>query len=1068
MVAAALLCAAVLESFNGALIGALLGCLGAMVWKLRSRVNQQETRLAEMAASLKKLTHKPVQPLQAASEPESRMEPQPGAVLESRTPPEPVTEAVAKSKPESESVTRGEAAVSPFEVGPHIEIDPQALVSEQSETDAQPELEFDEPQPAAAMARPVTPAAPTPFDKLKQWVIAYFTGGNLMVRVGVLILFFGVAFLLKYAAGRVSVPIEVRYLGVMVAATVLLGIGWRLRHKNAQFALVAQGGAVGILYMVVFAAYHLHGLMDTNAAFALLLCVVVLSAVIAILQNAVWLAAVGVTGGFLAPILVSSGSGNHVALFSYYLILNLGIALVAFFRSWRLLNWLGFVFTFGIGTAWGARSYHAEFFTSTEPFLLAFLALYTLLPLLFAIRQPPQLKGVVDGTLVFGTPVAFMGLQSKLAEGNEAFPNLLVWSSAALGVMYLLLAFLVWRRAAFRLLSESYIAMSVAFLTLAVPLAYDGRVTSAVWAIEGAALIWVGLRQQRLLPRLSGLGLVLVASLFYAKEPSAMDPTFFILNADYIGALLLSIAGGIAAWLFQRYLAVVTGWEKQLAPKALLLLAFAWWFGGGIHEIHRHFDGLSALGWYEGLVLITGVACWWAAVRYASLLAMGLGLITLVTGVGLLLWLHHLPASESIVVNLNTLAVALPAALSLWMGWYAGRETFPAIRFLRGLEHPLAALRGSLMWLSVALLLGEGLGQAQYFLEPGTEASYFLIYAQLLLLGFVLLHKRLQWSALTQPVLLALPLLALVMLYFVEHGYDFWAHGGWLAFPLALALLYGSLSYLEQVTDYPLGLVHLSALMVLILAFGRQLAKLFGFTTVHALNVWIIAAWGITFIAALLLVRNAADRRWPFTAYPDELGILLPRILLSLLAGWIVIANLVEPGSFGSFLNVPLFNPLDLTCLVAVLLVFKFLQRDDPEFMQADPRWAYVLPGALAFLTLNGAVLRGCHLLLDVPYKFNALFHSFAVESAISVLWASTALLVMVLATRRGWRTLWLVGGGLMGLVVLKLFVVDMTGSGSIARIVAFISVGILLLVVGYFAPVPPKALAESQDEVAV
>ena len=45
-----------------------------------------------------------------------------------------------------------------------------------------------------------------------------------------------------------------------------------------------------------------------------------------------------------------------------------------------------------------------------------------------------------------------------------------------------------------------------------------------------------------------------------------------------------------------------------------------------------------------------------------------------------------------------------------------------------------------------------------------------------------------------------------------------------------------------------------------------------------------------------------------------------------------------------------------------------------------------------------------------------------------------------------------------MGVVVVKLFLVELGDSGSLTRIVSFLGVGLLLLVVGYFAPVPPRA----------
>ena len=58
---------------------------------------------------------------------------------------------------------------------------------------------------------------------------------------------------------------------------------------------------------------------------------------------------------------------------------------------------------------------------------------------------------------------------------------------------------------------------------------------------------------------------------------------------------------------------------------------------------------------------------------------------------------------------------------------------------------------------------------------------------------------------------------------------------------------------------------------------------------------------------------------------------------------------------------------------------------------------------------------------------------------------------------RQGNRLIWLCGATLLGVVVAKLFMVDLAGHGTVARIVSFVAVGLLLLVIGWFAPVPPK-----------
>jgi uncharacterized membrane protein len=101
-------------------------------------------------------------------------------------------------------------------------------------------------------------------------------------------------------------------------------------------------------------------------------------------------------------------------LFSYYAVLNAGIVAIAWAKAWRVLNLLGFGFTFGIGWMWGAQAYRPEFFGTTEPFLLLFLAMYLAIPLLFARRRAVELKDYVDGTLVFGVPIVAFGLQTAL------------------------------------------------------------------------------------------------------------------------------------------------------------------------------------------------------------------------------------------------------------------------------------------------------------------------------------------------------------------------------------------------------------------------------------------------------------------------------------------------------------------------------------------------------------------------------------------------------------------------------------------------------------------------------
>ena len=166
---------------------------------------------------------------------------------------------------------------------------------------------------------------------------------------------FGVGFLIKEGIDRqwLVLPLEVRLMLVASFGIALLALGWRLRRKQRTDALSVQGGGIAVLYLTTYASFALYDLLPGVLAFALLIVITAAAGALAVLQDARALAVLGIIGEFMAPVLTSSGSGNHVALFGYYAILNFAIVGIAWFKAWRELNVLGFFFTFGIGSLWG-------------------------------------------------------------------------------------------------------------------------------------------------------------------------------------------------------------------------------------------------------------------------------------------------------------------------------------------------------------------------------------------------------------------------------------------------------------------------------------------------------------------------------------------------------------------------------------------------------------------------------------------------------------------------------------------------------------------------------------------
>jgi uncharacterized membrane protein len=480
------------------------------------------------------------------------------------------------------------------------------------------------PLPAAAVSEPEpfvppAPRGPDLGERIVGTIKRWFTEGNVPVKIGMLVLLAGVAALLKYASdqGWLNAPIELRLAAIAAGALAGLVFGWVQRERRRLFALALQGGAIGILLLTIFAAFKRYELLDPGIAFALSVLLIAGMGVLAVVQNSRTLAVLGILAGFMAPIWLSTGSGNHVALFSYYAVLNAAIFAIAWWRPWRALNLLGFAFTFGIGTTWGVMQYNAEKFASTEPFLLLFFAFYLLIPVLYARRQPAEKRDLVDGSLVFGTPLIAFSLQAGMLHEDRL---LLALCALGLAALYTGLAWALIRRERYAALGQSHAVLAVGFATLAVPLALSARATASVFALEGAARVWLGLRQQRWLPQVAGALLQLGAAFgFVVGADYWLDDATAIANPTFMSGFLLALAGFASSVSYRR--------AGRDAPAIVYCLwGLLWWLGGASHEISRFvvFDTRP-----DALLVVVAVTAWIAAEVHRRMPARALVLTTL-------------------------------------------------------------------------------------------------------------------------------------------------------------------------------------------------------------------------------------------------------------------------------------------------------------------------------------------------------------------------------------------------------------------------------------------------------
>lgn len=479
--------------------------------------------------------------------------------------------------------------------------------------------------------------------------------GNVPVRLGVLVLFVGVAALLKYASdqGWLQVPIAMRLLGIDAAALAALALGWRERERRREFGLALQGGALGLLLLTVFAAFRLYALLPTPGAFLLLLVLVAAAGILAAVQDAMALALLGLVAGFAAPILLTTG-GDHVALFAWYAVLDLAIFALAWRKSWPALNLMGFFATYAIGTAWGVLRYEPALLGSTAPFLAIFFATYLAIPLLDARRGGAA--GRITAPLVLGNPLfAFLALAALLEGARSA----LALAALAGALLHGLLWFLHRTRAG--ALAEAFAAIAAGFATLAIPLAFGAFTTAGAFALEGAGLVWLGLRQRSRLQHLAGLALQLVAAIaFLAAQPSTQVEPWPLANPTWLTAALIAGAGLFSAW---RHALAGTGPDRVLP---LYLWGLAWWFAAAAREIAVHASPATRPAAWLAFFAITSLAAAWAGARtrlaapvWTAAAALALALLpTLAFGPAGLLP-HSLPGLAAVAVLAGAGGMAL-------------------------------------------------------------------------------------------------------------------------------------------------------------------------------------------------------------------------------------------------------------------------------------------------------------------------------------------------------------------------------------------------------------------------
>lgn len=319
-----------------------------------------------------------------------------------------------------------------------------------------------------------------------------FIGENLVNKIGIAVLVLGIGFFVKYAIDKNWIQEGGRIVIGLFCGMLLVGLAHRLRSLYRSFSSVLAGGGLTVFYFTVAIAFHQYQLIGQWLAFASMIIITSFAVLLSILYNRIELAILAAIGGFITPFLVSTGQQNYIALFVYLALLNTGLIVLAFYRSWPAVQVIAFLFTLLIMGGWTITT---SFDSAAVPWLagLLFAGLFYFqfqaMLLINQRRKPGQFsKGSfsiwVAATAAFYAEGMYF-LQNAEPVRWQGFFTLIV---ACINLAYALGFYKKMhydRRFVYLL-----IGLGISFLSLAIPVQLEGNFITLFWSAEALFLYW--------------------------------------------------------------------------------------------------------------------------------------------------------------------------------------------------------------------------------------------------------------------------------------------------------------------------------------------------------------------------------------------------------------------------------------------------------------------------------------------------------------------------------------------------------------------------------------------------
>ena len=370
--------------------------------------------------------------------------------------------------------------------------------------------------------------------------------GRWLNRIGIIALLLATAFFLKYAFDNDWVgPHGKVAIGLLAGAGLLVYSQSLFRRDYHYFSDGIAGLGGGVLYLSLYAAWNFYHLIPSSVAFAGMIGVTSALIAIALGRDSQRIALLALAGGFLTPLLLSTGRDAQVELFTYLAILNAGLLAVASARDWRMLEPVALIGTIIYYAGWYEQFYADEKLVLTAFYATLFFVEFAALPVIRS-RRDAKLPNDEVYLVLFNVTWYLVALHTLLYTQHRWALTIAILMLAAvhLGVTRLLPETETAEPPIARLL---FAGLALTFVTLTIPVRLEGKWITMAWAMEGTVLVWIGFQTKVRLLRWAGLLLFAVIAFRLFAFPIPAER--FLMNLRF-AAFAVSVACFCTAYVF--------------------------------------------------------------------------------------------------------------------------------------------------------------------------------------------------------------------------------------------------------------------------------------------------------------------------------------------------------------------------------------------------------------------------------------------------------------------------------------------------------------------------------------